>query len=787
MPRRPKSKPKAKAEPKAPAPRAPAGSPRQVKSRIRKWFVLVGCLAGLALVAGVIFLLKAPGQPLIDYPADGTVFPPDIAAPAFRWTSADANVVAWHVGVRFDDGGPALEATAAAPTWTPTQSQWQDIKSRSVAGAATVTIAGTRRDGTKVRRGSISIRTAREPVGAPLFYREVPLPFSEAVKDPSRIRWRFGPVSSTTQPPIVLEKLPVCGNCHSFSADGRQFGMDIDYANNKGSYVLSSVEPETVFDPSKIITWSDYRRDANEPTFGLLSQISPDGRYVVSTVKDRSVFVAKPDLEFSQLFFPIKGILVVYDRQEKRFFPLPGADDPQYVQSNPAWSPDGQHIVFARAKAYQLKKLTGSSAALLTAEECAEFLEQGKTFLFDLYRIAFNNGKGGQAVPLAGASGNGVSNYFPKYSPDGRWIVFCKAASFMLLQPDSELWIMPAEGGSARRMECNTRRMNSWHTWSPNGRWLAFTSKANGPYSQIFLAHIDEAGHSSPPVELAHFTAGDRAANIPEFVNTPPNALKKIVEQFVDHYSHWRAGGEYVRANDWQGAERMYRKAIEIKPDYADAYQSLGVVLAAQGKVDEAIAHYQMALMIKPDYANAYYNLGVVLASRGQADDAIAHYRKALEINPDYAMAHYNLGAALASRRQVGEAIAHYRKAVEIKPDYEAAHNNLGVVLASRVQLDEAIAHLQKVLEINPESEAAHYNLGNALVGRGNVDDAISHYRKALKIKPDYGAAHNNLGVVLAGRGQFDEAIAHLQKALEINPDNVDARRALETARRNKK
>jgi len=705
---------KRKRIPKPPAQRTPVASPRQVKSRIRKWVVPAGCLISLAIVAGVIFLLQTPRQQPIDYPADGTVFPPDIAAPTFRWSSADANVVAWQVEVGFDDGGPALEATASVPRWTPTDNQWQGIKSRSVTDAAMVTVVGLRRDGSKASRGGVSIRTAKEPVEAPLFYREVPLPFSEAVKDPSRIRWRFGSVSSATQPPVVLEKLPVCGNCHSFSADGRQFGMDVDYANNKGSYVLRSVEPRMVLDPNKIITWSDYRPDDKEPTFGLLSQISPDGRYVVSTVKDRSVFVPKPDLEFSQLFFPIKGILVVYDRQTKEFFPLPGADDPQYVQSNPAWSPDGQHIVFARAKAYQLKKLASSNRALLTAQECAEFLEGGKTFKFDLYRIAFNGGKGGQAVQLAGASGNGMSNYFPKYSPDGRWIVFCRAANFMLLQPDSELYIIPAEGGPARRLKCNTRRMNSWHTWSPNSRWLAFTSKANGPYSQIFLAHINQAGHSSPPVELSHFTAADRAANIPEFVNAPPDALKKIVEQFVDDLSYWRAGREYLRAKDWRNAERMYRKALEIKPDYAEAHHSLALALAAQGKADEAIAHFQNALRIKPNDELSHYNLGNVLADRKQIDQAIAHYRKALEIKPDYEAAHFNLANVLAGRGKVDEAVSHYRKALKIDPRDAEAHSNLGVVLAGNGRIDEAIFHFQKALEINPNDAKVRRNLNVA-------------------------------------------------------------------------
>ncbi len=70
---------------------------------------------------------------------------------------------------------------------------------------------------------------------------------------------------------------------------------------------------------SDIITWDDYRREDGEPTLGLLSQISPDGRFVLSTVKDLSVFMPMPDLAFSQLFFPFKGIIGVYDREAKRW------------------------------------------------------------------------------------------------------------------------------------------------------------------------------------------------------------------------------------------------------------------------------------------------------------------------------------------------------------------------------------------------------------------------------------------------------------------------------------
>ena len=95
--------------------------------------------------------------------------------------------------------------------------------------------------------------------------------------------------------------------------------MDVDYANSKGSYVMTRVAENMVLATSDIITWNDYRPEDEQLTFGLLSQISPDGRYVISTVKDKSVFVPRPDLAFSQLFFPIKGILCVYDRRTGSF------------------------------------------------------------------------------------------------------------------------------------------------------------------------------------------------------------------------------------------------------------------------------------------------------------------------------------------------------------------------------------------------------------------------------------------------------------------------------------
>lgn len=656
----------------------------------------------------------------IRYPLDGSVFPPEIPPPTFRWKDACADTNRWAIAIQFQSDKDVLGFWSESSQWMPSTEIWKTIKYRSQNGRARVTILGVngRRPKEILSAAVVTIGTSQDVVGAPLLYREVHLPFIEAVTDPARhIRWRFGTVDSS-QPPVILEGLPNCANCHSFSADGSTMAMDVDYASDKGSYVIAPVAEEMIFDRPKIITWSSYRPEDKQPTFGLLPQISPDGKYCICSVKDRSVFVDRPDLAYSQLFFPIQGILVYYDIKERKFHALPGADDPEYVQANPAWSPDGKYIVFARQKAYHLRSLRRPDATLIDADEAKEFLEEGKVFKYDLFRIPFNGGRGGQAEPLAGASHNGLSNYFPKYSPDGKWIVFCQARSFMLLQPDSQLHIIPAEGGEARRLECNTGKMNSWHSWSPNSRWLVFSSKALSAYTQLWLTHIDNQGRSTPPVLLEHFTASDKAANIPEFCNNRAGAIRRIRQEFVDDYNFYRAGHHAFKENDFESAARNFRKAVELNPENIDARLSLGVAWMSQNKLVEAEAEFRKVIELSPDSGAAYSNLGNALARQGKLQEAIEPLRKALSINMKDAASHVILGRALSGLGRVKEGWSHLNEAARLHPSNAAA-----------------VACLER---------------GDAALDAGRIDEAIDHYKQAVKASPGYPAALLSLAVLMA-------------------------------------
>jgi tetratricopeptide (TPR) repeat protein len=597
----------------------------------------------------------------VEYPQDETVFPPDMAAPTFVWTDGTADADTWFVDVACRDrdehvyvltrgatplpardGDPRTASEAAAaycpptPTvpprrWMPDPQTWERIEHLSDGSGATVTISGLSSDdpGRILSAGQTRLSVSRDPVGAPIFYRDVPLPFRHVLNNIDSIRWRLGEVSSY-KPPTLLTGMKVCGNCHSFTPDGKTLGMDVDYGSDKGSYVIADIRPETVLERDKVISWSDYRRQDKEPTFGLLSQISPDGRYVISTVKDRSVFAPVDDLYYSQRFFPVTGIVVVYDRSKKQFFPLKGADDRRYVQSNPVWSPDGKTVLFARAESYTLTGLKDASSAVVEREEVAEFFEGDKKFRYDIYGVDFNDGQGGVAMPLPGASRNGMSNFFPRFSPDGKWIVFCQSDSFMLLQPDSTLCIMPAAGGTPRKMRCNfPGKMNSWHSWSPNGRWLVFASKAGGPFTQLWMTYIDANGNDSPAVLLEHFTAADRAANIPEFVNVTPERFTRIREEFADYYTHYRIGVGYEQRHEYAEAVEEFQHALSEEPNHVESLYLLASCLARLDREQEALPFALRAVQLAPYSPVAQGLMGSLLCDVGRYAEALAYLEAA--------------------------------------------------------------------------------------------------------------------------------------------------------------
>jgi len=717
---------------------------------------------------------KIMGNLTITYPANNTVFPPEIVAPTFIWKDEIEQVERWLVSVSLKEKDQAIYVFTNQPQWRPDPIQWDKIKILSMKQNTQVAILGVK--GSSIVSGAeVFISTSKDSVNASIFYRDVPLPFEFANKNLKNIRWRLGDISAEQGSKIMITDLPVCGNCHSFTADGETMAMDVDYANDKGSYVISKIEKETVLSLDKIVSWSEYRRDDGETTFGLLSQISPDGRYVASTVKDRSIFVPKDDLMISQLFFPIKGIIVIYDRETKKFWSLPGADDPEYCQSNPSWAPDGKHLIFARAKAYHSKEAEKYKGVVLPTSVAAEFIEGKRDFKFDLYKIPFNNGKGGTPKPIPGASNNGLSNFFPRISPNGKWIVFTQAKNFMLLQPDSKLFIMPIQGGTPREMNCNNSMMNSWHSWSPNSQWLVFSSKERGAYTQIYLTHIDANGNDTPPVLVENFILPNRAINIPEFVNITSKAWDNIVDAFSDSSNYaLRIGHNELYYGELNKAIKAYSKAIKQNPNDFDAYYSRGIAYMRMRNLKGALEDFNKAITLKPDYANAYVSQGDIKFKMRDYKGAVKSYDTSIAMNKDNAHAYSARGVCKAMLKQYLQSIKDFDLAIKINPDSAEYWTNRAISKKYLGKLDAAIVDLNKAVQMNPNYLLAQQNLGDINVQLKKFPDAIMAYSQAIQIKPGDFHLYHKRGDVQLRSGNYQQAINDYNQSLSLKPNDID-------------
>lgn len=124
------------------------------------------------------------------------------------------------------------------------------------------------------------------------------------------------------------------------------------------------------------------------------------------------------------------------------------------------------------------------------------------------------------------------------------------------------------------------------------------------------------------------------------------------------------AGVQLLDAGDFAGAERELRRALELRPGYAETHYKLANACKELGKLAEAERHYLAALALDPRRAEAHNNLGAVLQLTGRAEAAQASYRSAIAAKPGLSQPYLNLGRLLQQLGKAGEAEACYAQAL---------------------------------------------------------------------------------------------------------------------------
>jgi Flp pilus assembly protein TadD len=186
-----------------------------------------------------------------------------------------------------------------------------------------------------------------------------------------------------------------------------------------------------------------------------------------------------------------------------------------------------------------------------------------------------------------------------------------------------------------------------------------------------------------------------------------------------------------------------YLQALQIKPDYAEAYNNLGLILQAQNRLDEAVSHFERALQLKPDDADIHNNLGTVFLTRGQTDEAINCFRRSLKLKPDFALANSNLGFALMSKGDFDRAAERFKRALKTRPDYFSPLTGLAWILATHPNKEIrdgslAVTFAKRAAELTGNRNAYVLNtLAAAYTAAGRLDQAREYYHLALQIDPN--------------------------------------------------
>ena len=126
-----------------------------------------------------------------------------------------------------------------------------------------------------------------------------------------------------------------------------------------------------------------------------------------------------------------------------------------------------------------------------------------------------------------------------------------------------------------------------------------------------------------------------------------------------------------------------YRRAIRLRPIYAEALDHLGAALLDAGKIEDAIAELRQAISLRPDFPEAHNNLGNALRGAGDLDGALDAFRRAENLRPNWAELLNNLGSVLQEMRQLDAAIDCYRRAIVISNEPKIWDN---LLLAIQIQ-----------------------------------------------------------------------------------------------------
>jgi DNA-binding winged helix-turn-helix (wHTH) protein/TolB-like protein len=249
-------------------------------------------------------------------------------------------------------------------------------------------------------------------------------------------------------------------------------------------------------------------------------------------------------------------------------------------------------------------------------------------------------------------------------------------------------------------------------------------------------SYFRQAAEKDPAYALAYSGLADSHIGMAFYHYASPQAAMPVARaaalqalEIDDSLAEAHASLAHVKTNyewDWPEAERLWRKAMALEPEYATAHQWFGIhYLAPMGRPEEAIAETRRARELDPlsPVFNAFVGASLYFARR--YDEAIEECRKTIDLHPDFGVAHWYLGRAYLQKGRQQEALAELREAVTLSGDSPLMKSSLGVAYALAGDRAAAKAMLDDLTKLRAESYASALDLADIHAALGDRERAF--------------------------------------------------------------
>jgi hypothetical protein len=309
-----------------------------------------------------------------------------------------------------------------------------------------------------------------------------------------------------------------CLNCHTF-------------CNNRTDKMFIGIRSQPYGSSVLLIENGDVNKIGTK--FGYTSW-HPSGRIAAYSINKVQQFYHMAESEVRDVI-DLDSLLAYYIVDSKTIKTSPGISKKDRLETYPVWSADGNYLYFCSAP------LTWSGHNIIPSN----FNE----IKYDLVRISYDieNDTWGEPETVLSAQDTGKSILLPRISPDGRWLLFCMCnyGCFPVYQESSDLYIMDLKAAQQkgkyeyRRLEINSDKSESWHSWSSNGRWIAFSSKRNsGVFTRTYISYIDQQGKAYkslllPQKDPTYYDSCLLTYSVPELIREPVSITKEKLGRAV--------------------------------------------------------------------------------------------------------------------------------------------------------------------------------------------------------------------------------------------------------------